>query len=519
MIKEKASRFKGQLMNNPSFTLKEQLGYASGIFGNCMAQDSVETFSDKFFRQFMGIEGKLMTWMSNILLLIGFAVPPVAGNILDTPVKLNKRTPTKTILMLMPIPFAITAMLLFVVPFSSSFKNFLWALLVKLVYNTVDAFYDLSLNTLSLRMTTNAKDRKNFYTVSTLSSALGSMLPGWIIPIFVGSAADANKQKWTYFFIALIFCILGIITMYAPYFTLEEKIRVAEKPKKSAINWDRETLSTMVNTRTFMIVQIANFFEQIRQLSYKLLPYIYDDVFDDYKMKAIIDAISGGLSYAGLAAVPVITNAVSARTVMCGGYAFTGIFYAIMSLFSIGFDVKKLRKRRYIIGIMIGIAGMPNNAISASKKVVVGDSTDYMEWYSQKNFGTPIRSEGLVSATQSVLGNLYNLIRTNIYNIVFDKLNYKPNTIDAITGKEIKAAQTPKTLKGIYLMFTLCGIIGNFLASASYLFDDYTGNKKKRILAELDQMRAIREEVTAKRLAEEQALETDAEAETATEIG
>ena len=26
---------------NPSFTLKEQLGYCGGIFGNCMGQDSV----------------------------------------------------------------------------------------------------------------------------------------------------------------------------------------------------------------------------------------------------------------------------------------------------------------------------------------------------------------------------------------------------------------------------------------------------------------------------------------------
>lgn len=494
MVKEKLQRFKSQVIDNPSFTVREQIGYSMGIFGNSMAQDSVNTFSDKFFRQFMGISGKHMTLLGNILIGLGFAVPPIAGNILDTPVAANKRAPSKSILMITPLPFALTSMLLFIVPFPDPFKNFIWAMLIKLVYNTVDAFYDASLNAMSLRMTTNAKDRKNFYTVSTLASALGSMLPGWIIPIAVGSSDDVNRQKWMYFFVALIFCVLGIISMFAPYFTLEEKIRIVEKPKKTAVNWDRETISTMVHSRTFMLVQFANFFEQIRQLSYKLLPYIYDDVFDDYSMKAVIDAISGTLSYVGLAAVPVITSKVSARTVMCGGYAFTGLFYTLMSLFASGFNLKSLRKKRYLVGIMIGISGMPNNAIAAAKKVVVGDATDYMEWYSQKHFGTPIRSEGLIGATQGVLGNLYNLIRTNIYNILFDGLKYKANITDS-AGKTVKAVQTNKTLKGIYLMFTLCGVFGNLLASACYLFDNYTGKRRDAILHELEEMREARAEL------------------------
>ena len=30
------------------YTLKEQLGYCAGIFGNCMGQDSTDNLSDKF---------------------------------------------------------------------------------------------------------------------------------------------------------------------------------------------------------------------------------------------------------------------------------------------------------------------------------------------------------------------------------------------------------------------------------------------------------------------------------------
>lgn len=509
MITEKAQRFKDKIVNNPSFTLKEQLGYAGGIFGNAMGQDSIDTFDDKFIRRYMFSEKNygLITIIENILMIFGFITPPVAGSILDTPARPGKKTPSKILTGTMPVPFAIASVLLFVVPSVNPRTNFIWFLALKLIFKTVDTFYDLSLNTLSLRMTNNADDRKNFYTVATLASALGSMLPGWIIPVLVGSAKeDPAKQKLLYLVAAAVFAVLGLAAMFAPYFTLEEKLKVVKKPEKSAIVWDRQTLSTLFHCRSFIVLELATFFEQVRQLSYKLLNYMYEDVFDLYSMKAIIDIISGVLSYAGLGAVPFLGKHFSARTILSGGFAYTGIFYTIMSLFAINFKKEKVRKYKWLIGVMIGLAGMPNNAISASKKIIVGDATDYMEWYSEKNYGTPVRSEGLVSAAQSVFNNVFNLIRTNFYNITLQKIGYK-SSVDNET-----ITQTDSALKGIFLMFTLCGVVGNFLASGSYLFDNYTDSKKKRILQELEQMRAIREQVTAQREAEEAAAQTAEEA-------
>lgn len=490
MIKEKIERFKAQVLDNPSFTVKEQVGYSLGILGNAMGQDSIDTFDDIFIRTYMFAEKDyyLITIIENILMIFGFITPPIAGSILDTPARPGKKTPTKILTGLMPIPFAITSMLLFIVPFSSAYpaKNFVWFLVFKLIFKTVDSFYDLSLNTLSLRMTNNANDRKNFYTIATLAASLGSMMPGWVIPVVVERSEDPTTQKHLYFICALVFCVIGLAAMIAPYFTLEEKLKVVRKPEKNNIVWDKQTVSTVLHCRSFIILELATFFEQVRQLSYKLLNYMYRDVFDKYGMKVIIDAISGALSYAGLGAVPFLGKHFSARTILSGGFAYTGIFYAIMSLFAINFNTNKVRKYKWLIGVMIGLAGMPNNAISASKKIIVGDATDYMEWYSEKKFGRPIRSEGLVSAAQSVFNNVFNLIRTNFYNIAFQKIGYK-----SASGGE-KVVQSTGALKGIFLMFTLCGVVGNFLASGSYFLDNYTGDKKKRILEELEEMREKR---------------------------
>ncbi|MCR4615084.1 MAG: MFS transporter [Clostridiales bacterium] len=489
MIKEKLADLKEKIFGDNSLSPKEQFGYAGGVFGNSMGQDSVNTFSDKFLRGYTKISNRRMTIMGDIFNIAGLIISPIVGNIVDTPAKKNKRTPTKTILMLAPVPFSITSMLLFIVPFSNPFYNFLWAFISKFIYNTSDVFYDTSLNATSLRMTDNANDRKNLYTLATFAQSLGAMLPGWLIPIVVGLAKTPAGKQRSYFFVALIFCIIGLITMFAPYFTINENLRVEKRPEKVKLNWDSKTFSTMLHSRSFLAIQAGNFFEQIRQISYKLLPYIYEDCFDDLKMKAAIDALSGSLSYAGLVATPKINSKFSPRTVMSGSFAFTGVFYILMSVFAFRYNSAKMKKYRYLVGLMLGLAGMPNNAIIATKKILLGDSTDYMEWYSTKKYGTPIRSEGLISATQSLLGSLYNFLRTRFYNTTFERIGY-------VTGASKEGiTQSTKTLRGIYLMFTLCGVVGNFLAAGAYLLDDFHGAKKAAIMEELTEFRNERKKL------------------------
>lgn len=492
MIKEKMASLKNKVTNNPSFTVKEQLGFAGGSFGNCMGQDSSQTFSEQFARDYMGIDNTRMTVMGNILTAVGLLINPITGNFLDAPTREGKKPYSKIFLGVTPLPFAIASILLFIVPTTSISINFIWTVALRVIFAVVDGFYDASLNTISLRMTTNPRDRKNFYTIATLAGSLGSMLPGWVIPIVVDKMPDPNSEKWAYFYVALIFCVISFFLLYAPYFTLNEKVRVIEKKEKTVIHWNRQNIQAILHNRPFIIYLVGTFFESIRQMSYSLLNYIYKKTFADYKMKAVIDAVSGALSYIGLGAVPILGKKFSARTITSAGFAYTGFFYTLMSLFLIKFDLGRLRKFRYLIGILIGLAGMPNNAVSTSKRIIVGDSTDYMEWYSEKYMGVPIHSEGLITATQGICGTVFGFIKTNLYNMLFTKIGYKANSFDEVTGQTVEAVQSESTLKGLYIMFTFCGIIGNFLSSGTFLLDNYTGKRREEIFAELTEMRARR---------------------------
>ena len=503
-LKQKASDFKYRITHNPSFTLREQLGYAGGMFGNAMGQDCVLTYSDKFNRDFMNIRPTHLVAMGNATTILSFLVPPVAGTLLDRPTPQGKMSHTKRILLLTPLPFAVTSMMLFFVPSGSPIINLVWSFLFTVLFTTVDTFFDMALSTISLRMTTNPNDRKNFYTISSLAATLGSMLPGWILPIVVQRFTMANDQKWAHFFVALFFCILGVSSMSAPYFTLNEKVGNIKVNESEKIEWNRRTISAILHNKPYVIYLLATMFETVRKVTYDLLPFLYQNTFDDYGMKAIIDMISGTLSYVGLALVPMLGGRISARTMLVSGHVYTGFFYVIISAIAgrKQFALDRIRKLRYLVGAMIGMAGMPNSGMSAAQRVLVADSTDYMEWYTQKNWGTPIRSDGMLLAVGSIISHVNTLTRKNIKELSLNAIGYKSGIQDA-SGKAVNVVQSATTLRGIYWIVAICGMIGNFVPAIIYAFDNYTGKRQKAIEAELAEMRQSRVDGMVQQIKEE----------------
>ena len=398
-----------------------------------------------------------------------------------------------------------------IVPSSSALFNFIWVLFFGLLFFLGESFFDIAMNVLALKLLQNPKDRKNFYTLSSLAASLGSMLPGWLIPIAVGTTAIPHKQQWLYFFVALGFCMAGVSCMYAPSMTIDMTRSIFFQPVKASdldddkpaekVHWNKKTIGLILHNRPFIIVQLSLLCDMIRQVTYTALPYLYKDVLNDYGMKAIIDMISGALSYVGLFAVPIIGAKVSARNIVAGGYSYTSFFYLILSFFNIGafagssgivgnsrVVLESIRRKKWIIGVLIGIAGMPNAAQSASRNIVVADSTDYMEWYAEKKYGEPMRNDGLLIAAQGLMKRFNDLFKQNLYNGLFILTGYKSK--DLKTG--ITPVQTPEALRNIYTMITLCGFIGNLIAAICFMFDNYTGKRQKMIFEELTEFRKAR---------------------------
>ena len=162
------------------------------------------------------------------------------------------------------------------------------------------------------------------------------------------------------------------------------------------------------------------------------------------------------------------------------GYLWTGLCYILLLIFGY--------KSKIFVGVLIAVAGFPNAGMGAARRILLADSTDYMEWKSYKKFGHAERNEGMVFSFSNVVSHASSLWKDLMIDIGLRLIGYKSAVVD--NGETIEQVQTPETLKGIFYLVVLPGIVGNILPGLIMRFDDYTGKKKERILRELQMIRA-----------------------------
>jgi Na+/melibiose symporter-like transporter len=165
---------------------------------------------------------------------------------------------------------------------------------------------------------------------------------------------------------------------------------------------------------------------------------------------------------------------------MVYGYLYSGFCYLLLLL--VGYQ------SLWLVGAVIAISGFPNGMMHAAKKIILADSTEYMEWKTWKKYGTPIRSDGMVFALHS-MANRINIFFSSIFlPLGLTVIGYV--SAQVINGETVEVTQSAATLRGIFYLVTIPGIAGNFLPSLIMFFDNYTGKYKEDILAELAQMHA-----------------------------
>lgn len=486
-LKEKVSNY----IKNSEFTPKEQFGYSAGTFGNAMAQDSVGTYTEMFIIDHMGLGENAANYtltLKTITKGLDIITAPIVGYLLDRSKPGQNRT--LKFMLFSSIPLTISSILLFIVPHASVAFKLLYIFLLYFLFNIADTFFDISLMTLSTRLSGSEKSRSSLFTISSFASTLGSMFPGWLLPIMIaGKEGNMAAERKAYFTIALIFGLLGLTAMLIPSLTLKEQNvlmrKVAPQQKKTAIDFKLILLN-----KPLLLLCLSQVIDSIRQVCYNALPYFYKETLKDFGMKPIVEACSGGLSYAGLASLPFVSRKLSSRSVVAYGYLYTGVLYVILFLF--GFrsvlSFADSTASKVVIGILIALAGMPNSAMGAARKMLLADSVDYMEWKTYQKFGTPMRNEGMVFSFNTLVSRVSNLWKDLLISLGLSVIGYKGS--QTINGETIQAVQSSQTLKGIFFLVAIPGILGNIIPGVIMLFNDFSGERRVMIMNDLKEIRA-----------------------------
>ncbi len=472
------------LKNNPDLSLKEVVGFGSGQFGNAMGQDSVGTYSEQFMYDYMGLSTDSVLALKTVITGVNVVTAPLVGALLDR--NHSGKGNARRFMAASAIPLTVSSVMLFCVPSDSLVFRICWAFLFNLMFHIADTFYDVSILTLSTRMTTNVNARKNFYTFASFASSLGSMLPGWILPIAVSLQKDNhNAERNAYLMIAIIFGLLGLLTMIVPCLTLKERVLLAPPQAETALKEKKTKIDfkLIFLNRPLLLLCLSQAIDSVRQVCYNALPFFYKQTLNNFAMKSYVEVASGTLSYLGLASVPFVGKKLGSRDIISFGYLFTGLCYILLAIFGY--------QNKLIVGILIAIAGCPNYAMGAARKILLADSTDYMEWKTYKKYGVAMRNEGMIFSFNTMTNRISGLWKDLIINFGLKAIGYKSATV--VNGQSIEAIQTPKTLKGIFLLVVIPGIIGNIVPGLLLRFDNFNGKKKEKILAELEEIRANEE--------------------------
>ncbi len=465
-----------EMKNNPDVAFKEQVGYVSGVFGNCMGQDSVGTYTDQFMYDYMGLNSEQIVTMKSATTGVNILIAPIVGALLDN--NRSGKGNAKRFMMASAVPFTLASVLLFVVPSASIMFNFIWSFALYLAFNIADTFFDVALSTLSVRMTPNAKARKNFYTVAQVASTLGSMLPGGLVPIILEwRSGDYNSERWAFFSVALLFGVIGLFAMAVPCMTLKERNLVLPPQTEKKVQLDYKLIAL---NRPLLLLCLSQVIDSIRQVCYNSLPFFYKQTLNKYGMKTYVEIGSSALSYGGLFSVPFISKKLSSRDIVVLGYLHTGICYLLLYLFGY--------KNLWVVGILIALGGLPNAAMSAARRILLADSTDYMEWKSYQKYGVAKRNEGMVFAFNTTVSRISALWKELLVNGGLALIGYQ--SAQNINNVMVEAVQTPETLHGIFLLVVIPGIVGNLLPALVMMFDNFTGKRKEKIMAELETIRA-----------------------------
>lgn len=482
-----------KLATNPSFTLKEQLGYAGGSFGSSMGQDMVGTFITLFLTKYVGIQAAMVGTLMLVTKILTIIADPVLGGMLDRGIGPDKKSLTRPFLLLSPFPLVVSSILLYVVPGLNMTLRIVWVFCFYIIYSLSVAMFSMSMMTMSVRMTRNPNDRKNFFTIAQFASSLGTTLPGGIIPIFISMYKnDFSAQGKIYFLGALIFGVVGFVAMLMPYFTLREKNRaVSIAEPKVKLN-----LKAILVNKPLLLLIASNIVESVRQICYGALAFFYNETLGAFWLSTVIGAISVTLSYIGILLVPFIGKKLSSRSMLVYSYLYSGICYAILLI--TGY------KSLFLVGVLLSISGFPNGLMGVARNMLLVDSTEYMEWKTWKKYGTPVRSDGMVMAVNSMAGKVNSLWKELLLPAGLTLIGYV--SAQVIDGQTIEVTQSPETLRGIFLLVAVPGLVGNLIPGIIMMFDNYTGKRKEAILAELAQIHADLEAKQAAEAAEAAAL-------------
>lgn len=450
---------------------KEKFAYGFAAVGSYMVANIVSSYINYYLTNIIMVAPVFILVLMILGRFLDMCTDPMMGIIVDkTNTKKGKMRPYVQVGAFF---IGIVAVFMFYPVGGSLAWRSLFAAVMYIGFGLAYTFVDVPAMGMLSVATPDKDERASLSSYYVAVGSVGGLLPAamlFILQMFI-------PEKWVYFAIS---CIVGVLTFIAytylyhhskeRFSTVTEKIKIKDMFKVVAKNkpMTLALLTSMLASTRYMImviaIYIATYVVQIPGLS-------------SGTVLIILYVVVGLGMFGGILLTPISYKRI--------GYKKTSLLFGAIGAAALGLSFVVGLANIYAALPFMAIGGLGLGAYNTLPYPMVGDSLDYLEWK------TGERMEGICFSLNSFVTKFNNAVGAFGVMLGLILVNFvQPSESGAIE------AQSEFTVNGMFAMATLIPAIGFLLSLIPMAFYDYTGEKKKKILAELEERRALKQQST-----------------------
>ncbi|MFS0880396.1 MFS transporter [Metabacillus niabensis] len=436
---------------------RETASYIGGGLGNSLLSGLINVYLMIYATDVFGVSALAVGTIFFIAKIVDAISDPIAGIIVD-----RTRTPFgkfRPYLVVSSIAWVLLTILLFNGPDLSDSGKFTYLLAVYILWGLAFTFFDVPYWSFSTVMTQDETKRTRLVSIARVSTLVGMillMLAGGPIVAYI----DGINPGRGYSNLAIIASVLALIVMLVMAFTCKERV----KSSSQAVSL-RSTFSYLKMNRPLQLTLLSAFLGLSMPISQSLSVYFAVNNLGNISYMAM-------LNIPALLIVPLIPMIVPALTKRFEKkYIFLACTIAnaitLLILFVVGYD--HLPFVFILNGITLFFALINSTIIS----LFIADAIDYGEWKTGNRF------EAISFAVQSFTSKCQGAISGLLVGFILTFIGYQAAS----------QSQTPETVDGIFLGFTVVPAIVGIIAAIPILFIKFSGKVRESALDEIKQRR------------------------------
>lgn len=445
---------------------RELVSFSSAGFGRSMIYTMMSMFLLIFYTDAAGLNPKDAGMLILIARMFDAANDPIMGIIVDkTHTKFGKLRPY---LLFSPLLIMVTTALLFYVPDAEYKGRLIYAYVTYLLWGICFTIQDVPFWGMSAVVSPLESERTKLLSTARICCTAGGIIPTLLVPVL---RQNLGIQKG-YFVAGLMFAVIGAALSSLSFFGTVERVESEAKEKI----YVRDIVSAFFKNKPLLLLILACVLGSTMMMVQTAGSYIATYLIKDsgvvppaIVMTAMTVAIGAGMLIA-MVLMPVLRKKLSLKAIYIAA-AFSGAaLHGILYLIGYG--------NFYVLLVMLVLIGLPLGIFNVITYAMVADSVDYLEYKTGK------RSEGICFAAQTFISKLTAGLSTYITSVVLSYVGFlQPVEIDGVSTAVLN--QPDGVTGGMFFMITIIPMIGLALAAIPMFFNDYSGEKKDKIQAEL----------------------------------